>query len=193
MKHITILCTLLLVALFAIGCGEQEVPVVPGVSSENLGSATLAKRSDPIEFIEGRTTFGAYLPRINEYLINPEEMYCLATATLEFEDGHKIVLTLTEGEPCSRESELVGTLTPGGRVKLTAPDWWIDEVTEHTGCTLSGTFPVYHGYFDGHRLYASSQFHGLCTGGNMWGPVFGVSEEMGPIHVTFGIDLTTDE
>ncbi len=191
MKLILVYCVVL---LLTIGCSNQQEPT--GALSE--GTSNLSKyqnitNNGPITFYEGRTTFGAYMSRTGEFLLNPEEIFCLATATLEFEGGHDIVLTLKEEPPCERESILYGTLNPGGAVKLVAPDWWVDEVTLHTGCTLSGTFPVFHGHFDGQKLSASSHLNGLCTGGTMWGPWLGVSEEMGPIQVTFGIDLPVNE
>ena len=74
-------------------------------------------------------------------------------------------------------------------MKLNAPDDWIATVAEHTGCKVNGTFPVYHGRFDGESLTAASHFHGICDGGTMWGPLFGVSEDGGPLHVTFAIEL----
>jgi hypothetical protein len=191
MKPILFYCTVL---LLTIGCNNQQEPT-DALSEGTSGLSQYQKiiKNGPITFNDGQTTFEAYLSRTGEFLLTAEEMFCPATATLEFEEGHDIVLTLYEDPPCDRESILYGTLNPGGAVKLVAPDWWIDEVTLHTGCTLSGTFPVYHGHFDGQRLYATSHFHGLCTGGTMWGPWLGVSEEMGPIHVTFGIDLLVDE
>lgn len=193
MKYIT---PILLIFLL-ISCKEQEVPTALSESNIEILNQTLGKtldKSNPIIFTEGRTTFGAYLPRTSEYLLDPELINCPATATLSFGQGHDVTLTLVENGNCGgRETIFMGEMTPGGILKLTAPDWVIAEVTEHTGCTPSGTFPVYHGNFDGVRLYACSQLHGLCSGGTMWGLWLGVSEEMGPINVTFTIELEVDD
>ena len=194
MKYFIILCVML---LYIISCNEQEVPTALSKSNIEIFNQTMPKnldKSSPIVFSEGRTTFGAYLPRTSEYLLDPELIYCPATAILNFGEGHDITLTLIENGNCGgRETIFIGEMTPSGILKLTAPDWVLAEVTEHTGCTLSGTFPEYHGNFDGVKFYAYSHFHGLCSGGTMWGPWLGVSEEMGPINVTFTIELEVDE
>ncbi len=60
---------------------------------------------------------------------------------------------------------------------------------EHTGCPLNGTMPIYYGHFDGTFFHASGLFQGICDGGTLWGPLFGVSEALGPVHADFLISL----
>lgn len=83
----------------------------------------------------------------------------------------------------------------------------VDDVKLHTGCKVNGTFPVYHGTWDGHTLYVASHFHGRCDAGIFWGdPNFwigvddpegylddGVSWDDGTAHVTFAIELFVDD
>ena len=82
-------------------------------------------------------------------------------------------------------------ITKGGALKMTPnpgfPTMW-QEVPRLTGCALNGTFPIYHGHFDGETLYASAHFNSICHGGEAWSK-FGVGAEDGPIHVTFEFDL----
>lgn len=76
--------------------------------------------------------------------------------------------------------------TDGSTVKIDV----LATMTEHTGCDLTaGTLPVYYGHFDGRSLHANGEFQSICTGGTMWGPMFGVSEAAGPIHADFLISL----
>jgi hypothetical protein len=57
-----------------------------------------------------------------------------------------------------------------------------------TGCSINGTFPIYHGHFDGERLYAATHYNSICDGGFAWSK-FGIGAEDGPIHVTYEFDL----
>ena len=80
-------------------------------------------------------------------------------------------------------------ITKGGALK-TAPvsDFW-KNVRNLTGCDLHGTFPVYHGHFDGETLRMTSHLHSFCGGeGTVWGR-FGIGPEDGPIHLTYELEL----
>jgi len=63
------------------------------------------------------------------------------------------------------------------------------QIKEHTGCPLNGTMPIYYGHFDGSLFHANGEFQGICDGGTLWGPMLGVSEALGPLHVDFLISL----
>ena len=177
------------IVLLVAACADN-----PAAISEDLSGPHFAKleldRGSPIS-LTGRTTFAAYFSVTNEWFLNPDVIYCPVEADLSFGDGHDVVLTTTEGGGCAgRELTWQGRLTPGGALKLNMQADQAPLVEEHTGCTLSGTFPVYHGHFDGESLHASGHFHGHCDGGTVWGPLFGFPDDPGPVHVTFGIELT---
>ena len=61
-----------------------------------------------------------------------------------------------------------------------------------TGCDLNGTYPIYHGHFDGKHFYAATHYNGICDGGFGW-KNFGITEESGPIHVTYEFILDVVE
>ena len=85
--------------------------------------------------------------------------------------------------------ERIVHITKGGALK-TAPvgEFW-KKVPALTGCDLNGTFPAYHGHFDGETLKATSHLHSFCGGeGTAWGN-FGIGPEDGPIHLTYELDL----
>ena len=177
-------CLVLAAAL--VGC-DSPTPAAPDAQFAKAAAGL----TGPIS-LTGRTTFAGYYSVSGEVVSDPSWNFLEADAVLTFEGGNNVVLHVTEYFPPpmdDRISEWVGKLTPGGVVKLNAPDDWIATVAEHTGCKVNGTFPVYHGRFDGEWLNAASDFHGIFDGGILWGPFFGVSEEGGPLHVTFAIEL----
>jgi hypothetical protein len=146
---------------------------------------------DPVD-LEGKTIFSAYAPMLGEMVV-PYDNYCDATATLEPAGSNEAVLILDECDGYRIETWDV-KLTHGGAVKMSQPGGaeTLVLIAEHTGCRLNGTAPVYHGHFDGTHFNAVMHFHGACDGGTFWSPLFGVSEAMGPLHVTFIIDLTVE-
>ena len=89
-------------------------------------------------------------------------------------------------------------ITNGGAVKM-SPDeafstFWRN-IPAMTGCGVNGTFPIYHGHFDGDRLYATAHYHGPCDGGSLEGKgwkMFGIGLDDGPIHVTYTFDLSVE-
>jgi hypothetical protein len=127
-----------------------------------------------------------------------------ATAKLNYLDGQAIELVVTEDTIYGpRPTAFQGKLTPGGQIKLYFPDpamvlpdgtelSIIDIVEGHTGCTvLGGTFPTFHGYMDGERLYASAHFNSRCDQEWPDNDVFDVPVE-GPVQWAWTIDLTVD-
>jgi hypothetical protein len=182
-------------ALVLIAACEGPTAVQEDLLAPEFAKVTIV-RDGPIS-LTGRTTFAAYHSVSGEVVSDGSWNFLLAIAELRFEGGNKVVLHMTESFPTDPPEELrtldwVGQLTPSGTLKLRVPADQVAAVEEHTGCTVSGTFPVYHGFFDGESLYASGHFHGICDGGTMWGPMLGLSEEGGPLHVTFAIELTTN-
>ncbi len=70
--------------------------------------------------------------------------------------------------PAPREHHKIAHITRGGAVKMSpTPDFPVmwPMVPINTGCDLNGTFPIYHGHFDGERFYPSSHYDSICDGG----------------------------
>lgn len=143
----------------------------------------------PITF-SGITNYYTYAVKTGEILQNSG---CPATAELEFLDGQEIELALTENGDCGgRTFVLPGKMTPSGALKVWYPDDLPieDMVKEHTGCTfIAGTFPVYHGSFDGQDLVADTIFN--CMIPEYWpaNDLFPTPVD-GPVHWQWTIDLT---
>lgn len=181
---------LVFVVFLVAGCGERPTAVQDDLAGPRLGEATIV-RDGPIAFT-GYTTFNAFLPKSGTWFL--KDFLCDAGAELVFGEGHAVTLTTTE--TCFDPPRILvweGMMTPGGAVKFDAPEGTGTEVAEHTGCTMSGTFPTYHGHFDGASLSASGHFHGLCDGGSVWGPLMGFPlDDPGPVNAEFGFALTVD-
>lgn len=121
------------------------------------------------------------------------------TATLTQLDGHNIMVVLYEDHGAAggmRVSALVGTMTPSGVIKMTydfggqfdLPAYF----SWHTGCTISGNFPIFYGTFDGERLVATTAFNSQCKEYTPTNDIFETPVD-GPIHWDWTIDLTVDE
>jgi hypothetical protein len=157
--------------------------------------------------LSGDTTYAAIEARTGEYaghpdvwgpggaFMDPAFNRCTAEATLEMTDRNTAELRLVE--TCfgmERPADVFDVhLTPSGIVKMTprSPADYAAGTAAATGCALNGPYPTYHGTFDGTHLSVSSEFHGLCDGGFFWGPFGGITTDNGPIHASFGIDLST--
>ncbi len=113
-----------------------------------------------------------------------------AAVDIDFLAGNDIHVLLTE---LHGATELVGQMTPSGQLtmeySMPPGDWLKWFVGQHSGCTVKGTFPVWHGSFDGTRLVAATEFNGQC-------PVAWPDNEMfatpvdGPVHWKWAIDMT---
>ena len=168
--------------------------------------------------LTGRTTFVGYFSNIG-FVFSPADWnYCDASATLVQDSGEILVLDIAEcGDMrvCRWELEISnGGVAKGEMVSCNPPfetGSLLGDVQVHTGCPAErGTFPVYHGTWDGTMLSIASHFHGRCDGGLFWGEgsfwddwggVYdpegylddGVTWDDGPAHVTFGLDLTVPD
>ncbi len=192
MKHCIVILALISAVVWT-GCSEEtRLTPVAGEQNELSLSKTIS-RDGPIS-LSGRDFVSAYYAKSGELFIDPAVNFCETNAILHFLDGNNIILEIIDS-PCwpGQTVNLEGTLTPGGELKLYWPEFAIATLEGATGCTLSGTWGVLHGSFDGETLQASTHNHGPCSGGTFWGPVFGVSFEKGPVHLTSSIDLTVEE
>jgi hypothetical protein len=157
--------------------------------------------------LSGTTGYHTYAVKSHEFLQGgPGTPGIPAEAELHYLGGQAVELVLTEYVPgATRTTPLAGKLSAGGQIKLWYPepiipgtDFTIIDIVEmHTGCdVLGGTFPVFHGYMDGGRLYASTHFNSRCD--QEWEPnplfpepVFDLPIE-GPVQWEWTIDLTVD-
>jgi hypothetical protein len=118
-----------------------------------------------------------------------------ADAMLEFFEEHGLRVTLNEYE-LGRVTVLEGQLTPGGVVKMVyvgPPADFVEEIVRgHTGCTISGVFPVYHGTFDGTRLTAETGFNSQCPIHWEANDIFPTPVD-GPVHWKWIIDMTVSQ
>ena len=134
--------------------------------------------------------------------MDPNYNYCKTSGTLTWTGKNTAILVqqdeVTDGKcptrgmlpapkPDGKHIRIVH-ITNGGALK-TAPvgEFW-KSVPRLTGCDLNGTFPVYHGHFDGETLKATTHYHSFCDGGTAWSN-FGIGAEDGPIHVTYELEL----
>ena len=144
--------------------------------------------------VEGATIFG--IPGWYN-LMDPNYNKCTVTAgTLTWTGKNTAELKTTED--CSARGNLPAPpghhkilhITTGGALKMSpGPGQMLwTQVPTLTGCSVNGTFPIYHGHFDGERLYATAHYTSICDGGTAWS-MFGIGAEDGPIHVTYEFDL----
>jgi hypothetical protein len=158
----------------------------------------------------GKHQFTAWTARTGDVVVPPSMDYCtIFEARLNRGPGFFAKLYVKENcmGVVEREWNWDVLIGKGGKVAMRLPDraTYTDltmdppvvfELTdleslmpEHTGCPANGTFPYYYGDFDGKLFQARTNFHGVCTGGTMFGPMFGVNEGMGPLNVDFSITL----
>ena len=181
-----------------------------------------ASATPPPVQLTGRTTFVGFFST-SGFVFSPDWYnYCSAEATLTQTGEQAYSLEVNEWD-CGRVCTWELKITNGGVVKgegftSCIPECvngsCVGEVELHTGCDVdNGTFPIYHGTWDGNTLSIASHFHGRCDGGTYWRePWFwdgwgeippvpdpegilddGVTWDDGPAHVTFGLELTVTD
>lgn len=153
------------------------------------------KPAPPVE-LTGVSQYVAWVAGTGQMVSAPDANFCeISEARLTFGPGsHTSLYTKEEcmGGAFIRELNWDVIFRQDGKLAMILPDAAdsMDIMAEHTGCPVhNGTMPVYYGFFDGNLFHATGEFHGVCTGGTMWGPIFGVSEALGPLHVNFLISL----
>ena len=199
-----------------IGASLIMILVVAGFTGIPVG-ATEA----PVE-LSGRTTYVGQFAQSGFVFAPDWYNYCSAVATLTRTGRDSYDLQVDEWD-CGRVCTWELKITEGGVVKgegLVACDppcvngSCAGEIQLHTGCPVEhGTFPIYHGTWDGNDLDIATHFHGRCDGGTYWGQAWfwdgwgptpavddpegylddGVNWDDGPAHMTFGLELTATE
>lgn len=179
-----------LLALFALGCAGDGLPTAvsndlePTVPADNgLAKVTPGEPIALTGLVHGRTTF----VRTGEPVM-PDVAFGM-NATLTFKDKQNILLSTDWMPPVERHIDHEGKMTPSGSVIIEQPAADIPSIIEHTGCALSGRSTTFHGTYDGDHFYVCLEFQGVCDGGTMWGPAWGVSRESGPLHWSMCYDL----
>ena len=197
----------LAVALVALPGAAKEKPlpdkVVFAEGEFRLG-AVEARTGDHAGYLGPKAAIGGVAGWTN--FMDPNYNYCKVTkATLTWTG--KNTAELETYEDCSPRGKLgspypppqtghvkIVHITKGGALKM-APgpgqETW-KKVPFLTGCSINGTFPIYHGHFDGERLYAATHYNSICDGGFAWSN-FGIGAEDGPIHVTYEFDLRVSD
>jgi hypothetical protein len=191
-------------ALFAV--------LMAGFAFAGDGPKGAYKWHKPVPLVEltGVSQYAAWKAKTGDIVVPPSVNYCtILEARLTQGPGFFSRLYIREicGGIMEREWNWDVLIGKGGNVAMKLPDkaTYTDLTTtpptvfevqdieslvpEHTGCPANGTFPYYYGDFDGKLFQARTNFHGVCTGGTMWGPWFGVNEGMGPLNADFSITL----
>jgi hypothetical protein len=148
------------IVALVVACARDRSPTSPPALSDAGPQLSIAPRSN-VE-LAGTVTYFTAASKTHEVLQN---FPVTASATLEFLDGHGIRLTMAE-PALDRYTVLEGDITPAGAVKMVyvnpPTDILLQIVAGHTGCTIDGGFPVYHGTYDGVRLVAATEFNSQC-------------------------------
>lgn len=152
MRKSTWLLTSLLIATAACDQPPTSTEVEPLFSHATSLNVSLS----------GTVTYYTYASKTKELLQNAAFD---ADATVELLGDHEIRMTLNEYE-LGRVTVLEGSLAPGGVLKMVyvgpPADLIKDIVRGHSGCTIAGPFPVYHGAFDGTEFDAETAFNSQC-------------------------------
>jgi len=173
----------LLTLLFSlIGCSKQEAD--PLGSSDALNDMTmksLAVHEGTVN-LEGFMRWYVYAKAEHSLIVDPAMMFTLCTAELTFTDKQNFTLHTRETIPLDppvffREMTFKGKMTPGGALKFTWPDTWmelnwgtgqleippyanvVEQIRAHTGYILFGPgvnkgTVNYTGFFDGTKFFA---------------------------------------
>ena len=172
-------------ALLAV-CACEKPATSPLTRTDVQPQASIVPRSDLQ--LAGTVTYYIAASKTHEVLNDgPVD----ASATLEFLAGHAIRLTMAE-PVLERYTVLEGDITPSGVVTMVyvnpPAEVVLAIVGGHTGCTINGGFPVYHGKFDGVRLVASTEFNSQCP--VHWEPnnIFPTPVQ-GAVHMRWTIDM----
>ena len=171
---------LLVPVLVLAACDKPPTTAAPGPQFSQVPQADVR--------VAGTMTYYTYATKAKQVLQNA---VWNADATVEFLEGQAIRVSLNEYE-LGRFTVLEGEMTPSGELTMVyvmPPGDFVKEIVRgHSGCTIAGGFPVYHGRFDGTRLVADTKFNSRCP--IHWEPndIFPTPVE-GSVHWTWAIDM----
>jgi len=179
-RLITLVLSMLLVSLN--GCTKQETD--PLGSNDEFNDVNIKGRvvHEGTIALQGYMRWYVYAKMEHKLIVDPAMMFTLCEAELTFCDKQNFTLHTRETIPMDppvfyREMTAEGKITPGGALKFTWPETWMElnwatmeleptpyadlvtQVEAHTGYELSGPgvnkgTVNYTGYFDGTKFYA---------------------------------------
>jgi hypothetical protein len=179
-RVIMLVISALLISL--CGCSRQDTDTTEsGSGSGDMNIKSLVMHEGTAN-LHGLMRWYVYAKMEHKLVVDPELMFTLCEAELTFLDGQNFALHTRETIPMDppvlyREMTATGTITPGGAVKFTWPETWMElnwetgqleptpfadlvtQVGVHTGYELTGPgvnkgTVTYTGFFDGGRFYA---------------------------------------
>jgi len=204
--------------LFFCACEKQDMetfspPTPDGTDALKSGASTI---ETPLE-LSGVMHFYVYAVKEDHLVVDSK---LPMTATLTHEGGQNYLLVTTETTPgpphiTYREMEIDVKITPGGQVKFSWPDEWMEidiiskppvltpflhtdmaeQVKEHTGYDLhgpginKGTLD-YKGFFDGEEFFAKWHWAGKQLVPGTFGSYIAMVD--GLIKLEFSFELTVD-
>ena len=132
--------------------------------------------------------YWTYAVKTKEILQNAD---CSVAATLQFVSRKNVLLI--GSEVCGgieRGFFLEGKMTPSGSLKLRFPDFIpiVSILKAHTGCTVAGPFPKYHGVLQDGVLHVETHFYSQCNEHWPANDIFPTPVD-GPVHWNWTIDL----
>ena len=168
--------------LFSLnGCTKQETD--PQRSNDELNDVnmkSLVVREGTVN-LQGFVRWHVYAKAEHKVIVDPAMMFTLCEAELTFTDKQNFALHTRETIPFDppvffREMTFMGKMTPGGALKFTWPDTWmelnwgtgqleippyanvVEQISDHTGYEIFGPgvnkgTVNYTGFFDGTKFY----------------------------------------
>jgi len=190
------------------GCTKQETdPMGSNDELNDVNMKSLVMHEGTVN-LQGFMRWYVYAKMEHKLIVDPELMFTLCEAELTFYDNQNFALHTRETIPMDppvlyREMTAVGKITPGGSLKFTWPETWMElnwatgeleptpyadlvtQVGAHTGYELFGPgvnkgTVNYNGFFDGTRFFADCRVNAFQL---VPGPVGTPYEELvsGPI------------
>jgi hypothetical protein len=202
------------------GCSKSDQLIGDdsnGVNLNEMNLKSLAINKGTIT-LQGFMRWYVYAKEEHKLIVDPANMYTLCAAELIFTDKQNFVLNTTESfdngdgtQTIFRKISFKGKMTPGGELKYTWPETWIEmnwetgvleispyanvvaQIRAHTGYELSGpgvnkNTVNYKGSFDGIRFFADCHTNALQQEPGEMGPPYDVVVA-GPLIFSMSTEL----
>jgi hypothetical protein len=218
MKDYRLSFAFLLMLVLIFGCTKKDI--VPTSLNENpngMNLKSLAINKGTIT-LQGFMRWYVYAKEEHKLIVDPADMYTLCAAELSFTDKQNFVLNTTESfdngdgtQTIFRKISFKGKMTPGGELKYTWPETWVEmnwetgelentpyanvvaQIRAHTGYELSGpgvnkNTVNYTGFFDGTKFFADCHANALQQEPGEMGPPYDVVV-VGPLIFSMSTEL----
>jgi len=180
-------CRLMILVLSTLlisltGCTKQDTdPLGSDDKLNDMNMKSLVVREGTVS-LQGFMRWYVYAKKEHKLIVDPAMMFTLCTAELTFTDKQNFTLHTQETIPLNppvffREMTFTGKMTPGGALKFTWPETWmelnwgtmelenppyanvVEQIGAHTGYELFGPgvnkgTVNYNGFFDGTKFFA---------------------------------------